>query len=259
MLKSRYFMKINWNIFQEKRCLYCLQPFTPTPKSTLLDNHIHQFLCPTCATYLVQRKTGYCKTCGQLLNDPQYIYQECGVCRNTNILWDSFLFYGKYNSLLRELIKKAKFHHNRAAIKFLGELLALLFYENHHQDFSPFYSLDIVPMPLHKKRLHNRGYNQCLELAKMFTKKLKTLAPQIHINLHYHYLQKSRYTIPQSSLERKERLTNTKNSFQTNNDNLEKILLIDDIATTNSTLKEVCKTLKKSNIKSIDVLVIAKA
>ncbi len=252
-------MKIQWNIFQEKRCLYCLQPFIPQPKANLLEKHIHQFLCPACASFLSQRKTGYCQTCGQLLNDPQHIYQECGVCRNTNILWNSFLFYGKYDSLLRELIKNAKFHHNRATIKFLGELLALLFYDKHHNEFSEYYSLDIVPMPLHQKRLQNRGYNQCLELAKFFTKKLKSLAPQIHLHLHYHYLQKSRYTIPQSSLERKERLTNIKNSFHIANNHLEKILLIDDIATTNSTLKEVCKTLKKQEVKHIDVLVIAKA
>ena len=164
MLKSRYFMKIDWNIFREKRCLHCLSPFTAQADGSLLHKHIHTHLCPQCAAELAEMKSGFCLHCGQALSDPKAAPVRCGQCGGTADLWQSFAFYMQYSSVFRELILKAKFNENRACAKFLGELLAYLVLER----FPDQRKFDVLPMPLHSRRLIKRGYNQCLEILKFF-------------------------------------------------------------------------------------------
>ncbi|MFG6359131.1 ComF family protein [Taurinivorans muris] len=254
MLTSRYFMKIDWNIFREKRCLYCLRPFFPKKSADPLENHIANNLCPECANKLKELRTGFCRHCGEILPDPGQSVSRCGHCREKPALWDDFSFFNKYEGILREFILSAKFSQNRACMKFLGELLALHFL-NRNQDIR---KINIVPMPLHNKRLMQRGYNQCLEILKFFARRIEKHTDKT-VHIHTNLLQKKFHTVPQHSLNKKERQKNIKNSFSVSKHALKEIFLFDDIATTNSTLEEACKELKKSGIGHIHILVLAKA
>ncbi len=106
--------------------------------------------------------------------------------------------------------------------------------------------------------LYTGGYNQCLEILKFFIRYLHKNT-NYQINLYTDILQKKVHTVPQSTLDKNERQKNIKNSFTVSENSLKEIILFDDIATTNSTLKEACKELKKSGIKTIHILVLAKA
>lgn len=251
-------MKINWNIFQEKRCLFCGRPFFPKTHPNGIENYICANLCEECASHIKQRTAGFCRHCGELLLDEKQILPHCGHCGDSLALWEDFSFFTKYDGIFRELILGAKFQHNRAHTKFLGELLALHFME-HNQDLpNPLQKLELIPMPLHDKRLIHRGHNQCLEILKFFSRYL-VKHTACTVNIHTDILLKKVHTVPQSSLDKKERQKNIKNSFTVNAHSLKEIILFDDIATTNSTLKEACKELKKSGVEIIHILVLAKA
>lgn len=251
-------MKINWSIFQEKRCLFCGRPFFPKTLTNSIENYLYTNLCEECASHIQQRKSGFCRHCGELLLDEKQILPHCGHCGDSLALWENFLFFTNYDGIFRELILQAKFYHNRASTKFLGELLALHFMEHNENLANPLTQLELIPMPLHDKRLISRGHNQCLEILKFFSRylgKKTTYTARIHTDI----LQKKFHTVPQSSLDKKERQKNIKNSFTVHNHCLKEIILFDDIATTNSTLKEACKELKKSGVETIHILVLAKA
>lgn len=256
-------MKINWDIFQEKRCICCGRPFFPTTCTHSIENYIRTHLCAECAKEIKQRTTGYCRHCGKLLLDEKQILPRCGQCGDSLDLWEDFSFFAKYDGIFRELILQAKFNHNRADTKFLGELSALCFMEHNQNLEKPLQKLNIIPMPLHDRRLMHRGYNQCLEILKFFIRYLHKHT-NYQINLYTDILQKKVHTVPQSTLDKNERQKNIKNSFtvsenSVSENSLKEIILFDDIATTNSTLKEACKELKKSGIKTIHILVLAKA
>jgi predicted amidophosphoribosyltransferase len=224
MLKSRYFMKINWNIFQEKRCLFCGRPFFPKTQANSIENYIYTNLCEECAGHIKQKTSGFCRHCGELLPDEKQILPHCGYCTDSLALWEDFLFFTKYDGIFRELILQAKFNHNRASTKFLGELLALHFTEHNENLPNPLQQLDLIPMPLHDKRLVRRGHNQCLEILKFFTRYLAEKT-KYTVSIHTDILQKKVHTVPQSSLDKKERQKNIKNSFTIQNHALKEIIL----------------------------------
>ena len=112
----------------------------------------------------------------------------------------------------------------------------------------------IIPVPIHRKRKLQRGYNQTQLIAK-------EIAKNIDIKLCDDVLVKSKNTIAQSKLNKNKRKQNIKNAFKVLN--LEKIqgkniLLFDDIFTTGSTVNECSKILKKAGAKTVGVLTIAK-
>lgn len=113
----------------------------------------------------------------------------------------------------------------------------------------------IIPIPLHKYRNRERGYNQSFLILKALAKKNKNIIIRNNI------LQKQRNIKPQSSLNKLERKNNIKNAYTITN-KLEiknkKILLFDDVFTTGSTTNECSRILKENGAKKIGVLTIAK-
>ena len=111
----------------------------------------------------------------------------------------------------------------------------------------------ITAVPISKKRMKERGYNQ----SELIARKIAKIMEVPYMNL----LLKNQETKRQSELSRIERMINIQNSFDFNNKydiKGKKILLIDDVFTTGSTVNECSKVLKKSGSTSIEVAVIAK-
>ena len=112
----------------------------------------------------------------------------------------------------------------------------------------------IIPVPVSKNRYNQRGYNQSALLSKEISKKTG-------IAYVDDVLQKDKDIIEQSKLNKEQRSKNIKNVYSIKNikkvEN-KKILLIDDIYTTGSTVEECCKTLRQGNVQNIGVMVIAK-
>jgi len=113
----------------------------------------------------------------------------------------------------------------------------------------------LVPVPLHKKRLKYRGFNQSEEISKYIGGKLNLKV----INL----LIRERETISQATLNREQRLKNVNEAFKINPqisyDKNTPVLLIDDVCTTMSTIKSTAEVLQKNGFKTIMGSAIARA
>lgn len=122
-------------------------------------------------------------------------------------------------------------------------------------DKFPFKDCDmIVPVPLHKTRLRERGFNQSLLLSK-------GLAKIYGLHVDYLNLKRIRATAPQINLKGKGRLKNVRGAFAAENSlafKHKKILLIDDVHTTGATIAECGRVLKKAGAESVDALTLAR-
>lgn len=153
-----------------------------------------------------------------------------------------------YSSVIKDMILKLKYKSNFEA----GEALAYLMYNklqkiNSNIDF-------ITYVPMFKKDEKKRGFNQSKYLAKEISK----LA---NIEMR-DFLIKTKNTKDQIGLSKEERNNNIKNCFQSIDKKMiknKRILLIDDVITTGSTVVECVNMLKQANCKEIIVLTVAKS
>ena len=112
-----------------------------------------------------------------------------------------------------------------------------------------------MPVPLHPKKLRERGFNQSLLLAKAVAVKLNGL-------LDFLSLIRAKETIPQTTLSKTERKKNVQNAFVLKNPAgvLKKnILLVDDVFTTGNTLNECAKVLTRGGAKAVFCVTLARA
>ena len=147
---------------------------------------------------------------------------------------------------LDRLLLRFKFHGDLAA----GRLLADLFCEQLGDGPLP---QALLPVPLHRARLRERGYDQALELAK-------SIAKRIDVPLHRKHLRRVRGTARQSELGLAARQRNLRGAFAVAGESLPRhVALIDDVMTTGATLRECAQTLLRSGVERVDVWVIARA
>ena len=161
-------------------------------------------------------------------------------------------YFFKYKNLIREQIIAIKFREKPYIYKSLSYFL-----KNNQKCFDYLGKYDIiVVVPISKERKKERGYNQSALMVK-------ELSDIIDAKLITKILYKIKNTVPQSSLNKKEREENAKGIYIAKNCNKiknKKILLVDDIYTTGSTVNECAKALIQNGInkEQIGVLTIAK-
>jgi len=189
-----------------------------------------------------------CKDCKEkieILNTPSHI----GMDSHIKKLYCATTYK---NDILEKLIYDFKFQFISQIKNELSELLL-----DHLKEvgFKKDDDHILIPVPLHKKRLMWRGFNQSEVLAEVIGKELGI--PVIN-----NALIRKINTEPQSKIEkRKIRIKNIKNVFKLKDSKLienKKIILVDDITTTGSTLKECAKELKKGNPSEITAFIVAK-
>ncbi len=243
--KKNFCLSIADFIFQ-KRCLYCKKSYHDKDYENYAQNTIHN-LCPSCASQLKRKTKGYCLTCGTLQDIAleNEVLKSCPICEEKPVPWEDLRFYANYDTILKDIIRYAKFHNKFIYTKTLADIILPLIKEIDDFDM-------LIPIPMHTHKLRERGYNQCHEIAKHLNK-------TAHIPYESQALFKVKETKPQSSLERKKRLTNLKNAFNADKSKLEgkTILLLDDVSTTGSTLREATKCLLKAGARKVYVIYIA--
>lgn len=109
----------------------------------------------------------------------------------------------------------------------------------------------LLPVPMHAKRLRQRGFNQAAELTKHLAKSLALPYRLMHC-------KKIINTAPQASLNAKERQKNLRHVFEAKPLPYRHITLVDDLITTGSTVNELARTLKKQGVERVDVWCCAK-
>ena len=199
--------------------------------------------CPACKGQ-VREQGAWCHACLPQILAP----------RKVNLLkhglkdLDSCQVVCQYTGVLKRLIHDMKFRQQEKYAIYLRWLL------QQNMTGDEFTSLHyVIPVPLHKKRLRERGYNQAEAIFKNWARESKfSWRPEL--------LQRNRYTIPQWELNLSERKANMKDAFFISRPEMiknQKIILVDDILTTGVTLEECAKVLKQAGAKSVQGLVIA--
>ncbi len=155
---------------------------------------------------------------------------------------------GMYGGNLKQLIKGLKYKRKKDLATFLAVFMLKALYYDDNQELD----YEIVPVPMFKKRKRQRGYNHMELIADEIR---KVTGFPVNNNL----IKRIKNTKPQYNLSKKERLKNLKNAFDVDITTFsgKKLLIIDDIYTTGSTIEEMIRQLKKHNIQDITVLVAA--
>lgn len=151
---------------------------------------------------------------------------------------DGIFVLAHYDGIIREAIKDVKYKGHFAIFKEIVAMMPRKF--NFEFDY-------LVPVPLHKNKLMEREFNQAEKLAKEMGYKVVEL------------LVRNRETKPQFDLKREEREKNVKDAFEVRQKIPAGIFcLVDDVATTGSTLSECAKVLKNAGAKKVYAIVIAR-
>jgi ComF family protein len=111
----------------------------------------------------------------------------------------------------------------------------------------------ILPVPLYKKRLKHRGFNQSTELAR-------PAANTFNISLDRHSIKRVRDTQSQTGLDKKQRRKNIRAAFEIVEPlSAQHVAVVDDVVTTTSTVNELARILKRAGVERVDVWSIARA
>ena len=170
---------------------------------------------------------------------------RCWTCLKKPLPFHKICIIFSYTQIIKKLITGLKFQKRLIYAHILGSLLAEKISLQYQKDNFPDL---IIPVPLHKKRLYQRGFNQAMELARPISKRL-------NIPIDYKGCTRVHNTLAQSRLPANQRATNVKNAFaiQKYLSSKQHIALLDDVMTTGHTLIELSRALYYVGVKRIDV------
>lgn len=198
-------------------------------------------LCGNCRSRLL-RNIAACQRCAQPLPEAG----TCGAClRRPPPLTHTHAAF-VYAFPLDRLVPRLKFHRDLACGRLLSELLieSLLIRQ-------PPMPEALIPVPLHRSRLRERGYDQALELAR-------PVARQFGLSLRADALQRVRVTAAQSELDAAGRRRNLHQAFRAIGPLPAHVALIDDVMTTGATLHAAARALSQAGVKRVDAWVCAR-
>jgi len=218
---------------------------------TIIENILNLIYPPTCGICGKFNSKSLCNKCKTKL-EKEFIFKEDNYQEDISKNFIEHYYFFKYENLIRSQILAIKFQEKPYIYKTIA-----YFIKKMQKSFEKLKKYDIIIIvPISKQRKRDRGYNQSELLAREISKILEVpIARKI--------LYKTKNTVPQSSLNKKQREENAKGVYKANNISKiknKKILLIDDIYTTGNTVNECANILIQYGIKreDIGVLTIAK-
>lgn len=233
------------DIIYPPRCSLC-RLFFRANKEPVSSHHV----CSDCLDDLVAIAPPMCSVCGFPFATPLGHDHLCENCLRTMPWYDQVRVPYFYSGLIREAIQRLKYGSETHLASSLGALLSSFARERipNPRDCV------IVPVPLHRRRLRERGFNQSVLLAKV-------LSSHLEIRLDYLSLIRKRDTKAQTGLGKEERRKNVRDAFSVICPEIvegQRIVLVDDVFTTGHTLNECAKTLKKSGALAVTCFTVAR-
>jgi ComF family protein len=195
-------------------------------------------VCAVCARALPEHVAPACPRCAL----PTPGGEWCGRCLRAPPAFDSTRAAFDYAFPLDVLVQALKYRHRLALAGFFAAALA--------ERMPP---VDVVvPMPLHPRRLRERGFNQAVEIAR-------PLAQAAGLPLALEEVARVRDTAAQASLDRRARQSNLRGAFACRRrfDGL-RVAVIDDVMTTGTTLESLARCLKASGATAVHNLIVAR-
>ena len=221
------------------RCQVCHR-FAPEP------------FCPECLAAVTLIRPPVCCHCGTPLDPMAQGPDECAECRSAKRTPISRVrSAGVYQGPLRQAILALKFGGKRALALPLAKILAELYLSGlcKSSDFDC-----VCPVPLDRQRQRERGFNQAQLLARYFSE-------TVGLPLRDDLLQRVRPTLPQAMLPTEQRSKNVRGAFAlTPHAEVKdaRVLLVDDVYTTGSTLKECARILRQGGATEVCVITLAR-
>lgn len=196
--------------------------------------------CESCRPSLPWIREPACMKCGKPVEREEQEY--CADCRNTAHWFDQGRAAFAYNTALRHSVHRMKFDNRRDYLDFYAEAIV----HACSRSLKIWQPELILPVPMHPKKRRRRGYNQ----SELLAEKVGAITG---IPVNRNLLECVRVTASQKELDRKGRMQNLKGSIRavTPFPGLKRVLLIDDVYTTGSTMDEISRVLKEQGVSCV--------
>ena len=203
-------------------------------------------LCEKCKSKMEPISGNICQKCGDVVSAESV--KVCDLCKDANYVFENNFSCFYYTDTASKIIKKYKYNSRKYYAKYIAEMMI-----SGGFDFEKVDVITFVPMGKNRKR--ERGFNQAEEIAKELQKITnKEMLP---------LLEKVKESPNQAKLSQSERRKNLLDSFDVLKENAtkiknKKIVIIDDVFTTGTTLNECSKVLLKHKPASVRTFTFAK-
>ena len=212
-------------------CLGCAHPLKPA-----------QFFCANCYSEL-QIIINPCIRCGLENNTTG---NHCAACLYDPPKWQNLVAPLIYQGLARDLLLQLKFAQS---LHLANSLVSSVIHHFHSSQSPPEV---LLPVPLHRKRLLDRGFNQAFEIARI-------LSQLLDIPVDTRALRRIRDTDSQSGLSANQRQKNILKAFAYQPSTpYSHVAVVDDIVTTGSTANEITKTLHRAGVGHVEIWGLAR-
>ena len=213
-------------------------------------------VCRPCISDIHPIAGSVCAVCGERILSPYALSAgepRCGLCRRLAPPFVKAVAYGSYEDGLRELVHLLKYEQVRPAAVELGRMLAEA--AGGLESLWTRHPVVVVPVPLHARKLRQRGFNQSELIARHAIKQSGGMV------LHSRVLKRRRETQSQIGLTRHQRRENLRGAFVVARPEEiagREILLVDDVFTTGTTVSECARVLRRAGASKVFVATVAR-
>ena len=230
--------------------------------NSLLPNVSRSPVCEGCWSEIPAQRENCCSRCGEDLFEPASGASTANLCRPCRLAPPSFVravSYGVYDGSMRAAIHALKYDRIAPLARELGARLAVAMAQL--EPDAPRQML-VVPVPLHRGRMAERGFNQARTLAAEALRRLRISHPEWRLELSASSLVRQRSTESQAGLTPRQRRQNLRGAFFISDSEAVRgrhVLLVDDIFTTGATARACSRILIEAGAASVRVVTLARA
>ena len=209
------------------------------------------YLCDACSEKAPRIMPPFCEKCSEPFAGAISDEFTCANCADRKLDFDCAVSSYRSRGLVRVVMLRFKYGGDLHLRHPIGRWLLEAMNDSRlrHRSFNW-----IVPVPLHPARLRERGFNQAQLLAKILCAKTQVRVLPA--------LERTRYTTTQTAFDRVERMENLRDAFRLRRNFAVRdcrVLLVDDVLTTGSTLSECARVLREAGARSVHAVTAARA
>jgi len=211
-------------------------------------------ICAECQAAIVRIAPPMCEVCGVPFDPRAQAAPRCEDCRGKRRPFSVARSAAYYEGPLAEAIRRFKYHSQIVLAKPLGALMVEVLASSAGRDLDAMRVDVVCPVPLHRSRLRERGFNQSELLAQAISQATERPLRSL--------LERTRPTLPQVDLPVGSRAQNVRGAFAPRLQEViagQRVLLIDDLFTTGATLTECARVLRQAGAEEVRVFTLARA